>query len=591
MKRRLGHNESLFSYFINLSHSFGTDVLVLLETMKLNEKFRLHSGDLKRIDFYPMSLLNASKITAITGLSYEEVHRSSFANVIRTFNESAKGESSRILNKIIRDKLSYCPECLRSSKTYPLLWKIDTIDTCIIHKNKLNNCCGHCKETIAYQSIREVNRCPHCSNRLSEVIGSKEEISEVEMEQQVWFTENWEYLLNYTGESLTNSETALRLLYILNECQSYFNRKIIVAKRSQGCVEHLLQCARGTLQKRRSVHLSNLLFTLYKMKTHVKDFLVLSVPQEFVDSLHEKSIGHLAKMTACEAPWCEKYGEVGELVPTGVLNTTKSGEHLSYYMVCKSCGCEYAFNEGKKLVERGYFINAYKILKTRDITRLTWPEKEKIFGLKRDRIRRVMAYFHNQNVIVNDIHKGKIDAVLLERFIRAFSEGVSLEEVRYWREWQNYEQFLLHRYHSSVIKASVESSGRQKINATDSFYKKRIESTCKKLIKENITINLPNVALAAGTSATTIRNKQCSELVGIYRKRQVKAMRQNRIRLMEEEIDAYFAAHSDERIYTQKLYAATSVDYLYLKRYAPWLLEKIEQMKLEHNKEIFAVAS
>ncbi|MNI66368.1 hypothetical protein D3C73_1219280 [compost metagenome] len=60
---------------------------------------------------------------------------------------------------------------------------------------------------------------------------------------------------------------------------------------------------------------------------------------------------------------------------------------------------------------------------------------------------------------------------------------------------------------------------------------------------------------------------------------------------MEQEIAAYFAAHSDQRIYIQKLYAVTSVDYLYLKRYAPWLVKKIEQMKFEHNKEVFTFAS
>ncbi|MNW50316.1 hypothetical protein D3C74_277670 [compost metagenome] len=269
----------------------------------------------------------------------------------------------------------------------------------------------------------------------------------------------------------------------------------------------------------------------------------------------------------------------------------KSGEHLSYYTVCYSCGCEYALNEERKLVERGYFISAYKKLKNRDITRLTWPEKEKIFGLKRDRIRRVLAYFHSQNVIENDSFEGQIDAVLLERFQRAFSEGLSVVEVRFWKEWKNYEQFLLHRYHPSVIKASVESSGKQINKAIDYFYKKRIESTCKKLMKESITINLPNVALAVGTSVTTIWNKQCSELVGTYRRRQVEVRRQNRIILMEQEIDAYFAAHSEERMYTQKLYAATSVDYLFLKRYAPWLVKKIEQMKFEHNKEVFTFAS
>lgn len=364
-----------------------------------------------------------------------------------------------------------------------------------------------------------------------------------------------------------------------------------MTNRYQGRLEHLLQCARGTLQKRRSVHLSNSLATLYKMKTHAKDFLEITVPQEFIDSLHEKSIGQLAKMKACEASWCEKYGKAGELVPTGVLNTMKSGEHLSFYMVCNSCGCEYALNEEKKLVERGYFISAYKKLKNRDITSLTWPEKEKIFGLKRDRIRRVLAYFNNQNVIVNESSTWEIDAVLLERFIRAVSEGLSLKEVRYWREWQNYDQFLMHRYNPRVIRALIDSSSKQITIADDPFYKKRIESTCKKLLKEDITINLPNVALATGTSATTIRNKQCSELVGIYRERQVIVRREGRIKIMEQEIAAYFAAHSDQRIYIQKLYAVTSVDYLYLKRYAPWLLDKIEQMKLEHNEEVFASAS
>ncbi|MEK3737267.1 MULTISPECIES: hypothetical protein [Paenibacillus] len=48
-------------------------------------------------------------------------------------------------------------------------------------------------------------------------------------------------------------------------------------------------------------------------------------------------------------------------------------------------------NSSKELIERTYFIRAFEILSNRNMDNLTWPEKEKIFGLKRNSILRIIA--------------------------------------------------------------------------------------------------------------------------------------------------------------------------------------------------------
>src|SRR5690606_21019225 len=126
-------------------------------------------------------------------------------------------------------------------------------------------------------------------------------------------------------------------------------------------------------------------------------------------------------------------------------------------------------------------------------------------------------YFHNQEVIRVENFIGKIDTELVKRFTKAVSEGISLEHVRNWEEWENYDHFLLHRFHPLVVGALIESSTEKKDIKNDSYTQTKIKNACKSLTDKNIAISLPIVALATGMSVSTIRNKGCTNIVAFYR--------------------------------------------------------------------------
>ncbi|MEK5282579.1 MULTISPECIES: TniQ family protein [Paenibacillus] len=576
IRRKLVECESLSSYLTRLAEANGRDIVRLLEMVKQNENYRLHSGDLKRIDYFPSSMLNIDKLCEITGLTRVDVNRSSYTNLIRGFTDSDKGEKSKVLEGMLREELYYCPECISHTNSISLHWKLIGVDVCAEHNKYLMNKCEYCHCSILYKDIRVINRCPYCSGYLSNVKDSKEIIDQSIVKQQVWLIDNWKYLIEYSGRSFTPSEIATRMVYILNERQDHYNKALIRNSRYPGCLEHLIQCARGTLSQKCAVHMTLLFFVLYIADLHIRDFFESYVSEGFLQSLHEKSKGEIAADTACAAPWCKQYGVKGNLVSTGIFQSKKDGKALSYCMVCLSCGCEYALDDNNHLVERSYFIKAYEILSIRNISKLTWTEKVKVMGLKRGRIQRVLAYFQIRNVFeLDDNIKLSVNEKLLGEFVRKLDEGIDLAEIRVWNEWINYDHFLMHRYHPQVVEALFKSYTEPKIQGSAPIFKSNIKNTCRELLNRGTTINLPAVAKARGTSATTIRNKGCSDIVELYRNKQIKIKREKIIIEIEQRVSRYLEEHDGEKVSMKDLYTVTHTDYNLIRRYTPHLINQI----------------
>lgn len=580
IRSKLAKCESLSCYLTRAAGTNGRDIVGLLEMVKRNEDYLLHTGDLKRMDFFPASMLNIDKLCEMTGLTRVDVNRSSFTNLIRTFTDSENGEQSKVLKGMLREDLHYCPECIENTNSISLHWKLKGVDVCTEHNKQLMNKCGHCHCSVLYQDIRVVNRCPYCSGYLSKVKDSREIIDQSNVKQQAWLIENWKQLIEYTGRSFTPSEIAIKMVYILNGQQEKYNKELIRKSRYSGCLEYLIQCARGTLSKKCAVHVTSLFSVLYAANSHVRGFFELNVPEGFIYSLHEKSIGEIAAGTACIAPWCERYGARGELVSTGIFQTKKSGKSLSYCMVCPFCGCEYALDEDNHLVERSYFIKAYDILSNRNISKLTWPERIKVMGLKRGRIQRVLAYFQIHDVLELDgIIKPDINEKLLEKFVQELDKGIDLVEIRFWKEWVNYDQFLVHRYHPLVVQALFKSYTKPKTQDSDPIFRANINNTCMELLECDTAINLPAVAKAWGTSATTIRNKGCSDLVELYRTKQFEMKRGKVSMKIEQKVTRYLEEHEGKKVSMKELYAVTHTNYASLRRYAPQLIKQIKSKK------------
>ncbi|OME31158.1 hypothetical protein NSS98_26595 [Paenibacillus sp. FSL E2-0274] len=310
---------------------------------------------------------------------------------------------------------------------------------CEKHHRILLEHCHYCKSKIKYKDIKEVGICPHCLKELSE---QRSEVIEVITNQLIlehrWYRTAFDLLLNdSSGILFDSSELALKLLYVLNGCKSDFNRKAISGNLKETTLVHFLQCARGTTKKN-TIHIRTILSILKARDINVENFLTMETPDEFKSALLNHDVKEKHSLT-CKAPWCKYYELKGRLFATASKNIQHHGQTLKQYFLCPDCGCEYGLNSSKELIERTYFIRAFEILSNRNMDNLTWPEKEKIFGLKRNRILRIIAYFSSRGIVKGNYRYSEkdVDDTLLLKVIESIQAGINIYDIQRLNYWYN----------------------------------------------------------------------------------------------------------------------------------------------------------
>lgn len=453
VRKKISYDESLYSFLLRCAEANGMSFFDLFNLLKKN-KYRLHAGDVHRLDFCPSNVIDVNHLKQICTISITDLLNASFTNVIRIFKGSSSETNCMFLNDSIRDYLSYCPECFAEKKQIKLIWKIHDITTCLSHGRKLLDSCHHCSHEIKYKEITEVGRCSHCFCDLSKNIPNLEALEEKILQKQRWFIRNWLSLLNNSqGVEMSSNEIALRLLFVLNNKHHIFEKKIVRGKIKEASLIHFIQIARGT-SKKRTIHIQTILSTIYSHDIEVEEFISMSLPLSFVNSL--MSSRNEPVRPACIAPWCKSFRSDKSIIKTPSKNKGKGEQFFKEYLVCIDCGCEYAINTNREIVERTYFIKGYSILTNRRISKLTWPEKEKMMGLKRSRIRRILSYFYSRGIFLEDAPLVEIEQGVLDVFCDAIRRGESIIEIQHWKRWRNDDQYLLYRYHSQVIRTLYE---------------------------------------------------------------------------------------------------------------------------------------
>ncbi|WP_338540618.1 TniQ family protein [Paenibacillus tundrae] len=446
--------ESLFSYLLRTALNNGISVMLLMNMFRKNEKYLLHKGDIRRVDFYPESVFDLKKLIQLTGISREEIYKSTFTNVLTAFGYSQNGEKARFMNNMIRENLHFCSRCLQENNCYNLVWKIEGVHHCLKHNQKLNNVCGHCRQKIGYHLVSSMHFCPHCNHLLSDSYSSCTEEEKDYKVYQYSLQTNWiqltEKKLCFEVQSL-----AQKLLFIMNEFQPFYDAKVVKSSIFGYSVTHLLQYARNTIVAHNNIRLLFIMKILHDKNMDIISLHNMKLPLTFVESLLKANSIQWTREFTCEAPWCKEKGKSNSLTPTSSKHTRKAGERLSHYLVCRECFCEYAFNEDRALVERTSFIAAYDVINRYDISSMTWPEKKECFLMSRERIRRVCAYFNVRQIIKRNTVIQKQDEIhflLLQKFVSALREGSQLSDIRFWTIWESYNQYLLHRYHPIVMR-------------------------------------------------------------------------------------------------------------------------------------------
>ncbi|WP_025693125.1 TniQ family protein [Paenibacillus zanthoxyli] len=580
--------ESLFGFLLRFANANGISLCDILNRLKVN-KYRLHSGDYHKLDIIPESMIDLRKLCFVSGSLIEELKSSTCYNIILKFKGNSKDYNSMFLKEYLRNEFHYCPDCLKEKRIIHLLWKFEPIVICEKHQRILLDSCHFCHKRIKYNDLREVGSCPYCLKDLSKQSSEVTEVitNQVILEQR-WYRTAFDSLLNkYSGIRLDSSELALKILYVINGCINEFNRKEIRNKFKETTLVHFLQCARGTTKKR-TIHIRTILSILKDRDITVETFLTMELPNEFKAAVlnHEVNEKHSLK---CIAPWCMNYDLEGRLLATTSKNIQQLDQTLKQYFVCPDCSCEYALNSRKEMIERTYFIRAFEILSNRSIDNLTWPEKEKIIGLKRNRILRIIAYFSSRGLLTGNYRytEKDIDDTLLLKAIESIQTGSKIHDIQHFDCWDNNEHYLLHRYHPQVVKAIV--SKKHSLSPKfmyDKDLSREIENVCHQLIKKGQEIKIGVVAKLIGYSATTIRNKGCSSIINKYRKQQQIIYKQNLLQRVQDNVNNYFTSHEGQIIHSRDLFNEFEVCRNTIKRIDPEYCKQIDQRRSNWNEQL-----
>lgn len=581
-------DESLSSFLYRLSIANGIPFLQLWNFFKSN--YTAHYAqwnDINLLDFAPVNTIDLSRLAQSLNINVNQLNNCSFINVLKLLGGEKEVERTRFLSGVLRDVLYYCPNCLKEKTYNRLLWKIKDINSCLVHGCELLCECSQCHKEIKYKDIIVLGECPYCNHNLVASIDKK--IEEQEIVKGKWFTDSWNYLIKNVREQVAPSEIGMRMLFILND-QKKGNIDMELVKKTlkePGVLPTLLQHARDSLSHKRTLHITFIFSVLYDQQISIQRLMELEVPSTFHDSVKNKE-GKKSDIVSCFAPWCSSLNNPGSLIKTGTsLKRNVDGRVLKYYMFCKECGCEYAFDELDKLIERGYFIEVYKKLILHDLHNTGFLEMGKLLDISEDKLRRSISYLRTRVVLDCDMksEKYRIEKNLLNKFVMAIEIGEKIKSIHQWECWRGYEHFLTYRYHLNVMLAisAQELTSPKKNNIK--YERNRVYKIVDNFLKEDKDITIKSIANERGVSPETIR--LWDGLPYIVKVKEI----QNKKRLLKKKevvynlIEDYFKNKRQGELSANSLYKYICFGRTYLWRVAPEITAYIgERLRIEKIK-------
>lgn len=562
-------DELLSSLLIRLANANGIDILKFCSSFNISNSHYLQKSDIDLIDFYPLSIIDIGKIADINNLDKMTLLNKTFLKVLKKFTDD-NFSRVRSFTDLIRKKLYYCPDCLQENIYYRILWKVEGVNGCLKHNKFLLDRCHNCNKAILYKEVCLMGVCPHCNFALKNCKSVFDK--KVHVDINTHLIKSWEFLWGNEALSFCTNQIPLNLLYLLNEFKLDLDRALITKNLNKHVsLSVLLQYVRGTNGCRENMHLSIVLNILKEQNYSLEQLLKLKVPNGFMTRLQtKKKIDYVS----CMAPWCSSFGQFGSLVKTGTSKkVNKDGTELKYYLFCTKCGCEYALNIDNQLVERTYFIHAYNEFISVDTSRCNLKELATILKMSIDKTKRCICYFISRNQF-NDCYffkEFRININKLKSILNGIRGEIGLKEIRNWKIWENYNEFLVYRYHIDVIIElyDKDSSNKKNYNPSNNSQFLKVKNTVEKMFEINEDITINNVSIKLKVSPETIRNWGGNKYIAEVKKRQRELKLQQLREEIKNKVELYINESSSENISSHELY-----EYLQIKRTVLWRKDK-----------------
>lgn len=579
-------DESLNSYFFRVSNENGLNIINLLNSVRKTENDYFQLSEISIIDKVAFKHIDISSLEKLLGFKADLLLKNTFYRFIERFGDGSEVERSRFISGSIKKEFSFCPKCLKEKMYYKLIWRISEIKTCDKHGCILISKCVKCNSKITYEDALSIGVCNKCGQKVGEKIDI-EKLDSNFLQEQVYLYKVWNTLIYGEYDKMNSKEIAYKILYIINNKEKNLRREILKSEgRQKFFIPMLLQYARGTTMSKRVLHISTVIKILLEYKINIEDFLSLNVPKKFIDSIENIKQTRLS-VASCMAPWCGNYEVEGSLIKTSTSYKKSINDNVFlYYMYCSICGCEYAYDEKGKLVERTEFIDGFNRLSN------TWS-KELLLGnlahkncITEDKLKILLAYFNTRGMYLKNENSIILKEDLINVFIREIKKGRSLREIRYLKYWNNYREYLLYRFHKEVmLNINMKKVTRNKRISIGSRHKK-VTEVLEELLKANITITLNQVCRILKVSPETIRYWKCNKLISDYKRKQKSEIILKKGEVIRDKIEEFIECHKTECINTKNIYEFIEIQRSILWRNYPELTTYITNKINRHNKLI-----
>ncbi|QTH41659.1 TniQ family protein [Cohnella sp. LGH] len=573
-------DESLISFVTRFASENGTKMLSIWHDNSRNKAINPQKADAHLLEQAPEALLMLNNLAEATQVSKNRLIAMTFYHVLQKFYYHSETSRSRILKGMIRNDFHFCPFCIKEQAHIKLLWKLDGVNFCMKHQVPLSRSCSQCGNIVKLKDIEYIELCPYCNTELKNTQMMIRKFSAKELKEQSLLQTIWSQLLCHSPNYMSPSEVATKLVYLLNEESSFFERNTIQRNADilKICLPHVLQIARDALLRKRTVHISTLLDVMVYSNIDYEYFEKISIPYGFRESIRTSKRDNV-KNTGCMSPWCASYQKSDFLVKTGTKAKRYSdGRYLRKYVACTVCGSRFAYNIDGNMVELDGFFKGYNDLTNmfKKKGQLTLQECRRPADFKRDRWWSVIAYFSTRPIF-GEVEK--LDEDLLLAFVQSVEQNGNMNNIHKWSCWNSYRHFLLYRYHPRVMNAIVFSKRKVPLRHDIKDYENKIESLCRSMLENDQDISVERICSLVNISSTTIRKWG----VHIYIKNMKKEQGEKRLVARKEEIiekvDQFFKQNEKCRVLSKDIYNFIGMSQSYMKSIAPDLNQYISMKR------------
>ena len=584
--------ESLFSYILRFSEQNGISFLDLWKISKKRRSHFIQINDIRVLNYAPVNIIDPIMMANVCALEVDEIYKMSFYYLLKRFCGESKVERSRFMSGLLEEEYYYCPLCLDEKPYHRLLWEVKEIKVCHIHKIKLTNECSSCHKIILIKELNKLNICPYCNSKLYKKTGSFNYVDNPTVLQQMWYYNALKKLTSSFDFKMKPEEIALKILYILNNCNSTFNKNNVrvALTNKENTLPMLLQHVRKTIHDKRTLHVKYLLSILYENHVSVSEFLKLKIPRTFIDLVRQKVI--LKKDKAyCLAPWCSNYKKKGSLIKTGTSFKRKiNGNNLKYYLVCPNCGCGYGFDKEDILVERTYFIIAFNVLKEYSNKEISLRELSCRSGLSVDKLKRGLAYFASRKIYFETYNSKdfKCIKIILQKVVNAIKLNESIKSIEKWNIWNSYYEFLFYRFHKDVIYQINFKEHPKMVGHTYDLNEKKqlILSKLELMLNYKIDITIKSICKQMNICPETLRNWKLNSMVAEMKNKQKNIKLIESKKDISDNVNGYLSRNKNVMISSNKLYKELGIIRNVLWRKSPELTKLLREEVIQHNTRV-----